>query len=337
MFKGQFWNNGNVIIRHNRDPIGYNEGLSAAVAEIVLLQTAEKTQFGPALHAYGYCDAGKHFWQALEYFDGSLRDYMEKFRNNNATVASHLKSLFSKMAASHLLCVDLKPENVVVQFDKTTGVITKMRLIDFDNVFCLEHVQEDNFVLFLSMLCIYSINSGRQYPNLFKGLLRRAFFDGKQDGFTRLTQVIELLEKTTIGKHNEKLGDFMKAYYNANIGAEEVDRYYIHSGHDWKGSQVRGLVERALSGGGKARLRARSRARARVRKVGKTAHPPGAAAARAARMAEKGGRVPSTRARRQKSPAVRAPPPNRASISKFNAKRRSRRLASKQRGQAVVR
>ena len=163
--------------------------------ETALMQIASDKGFGPVLYSAGSCAdaADPHFWQAMEPFTASLSSYMDRFSPCSGQrldgIESSLRELFLKMAKARMFCMDLKPANVVLQFDQE-GVIAKMRLIDFDNTFCLTHVQDDVSVntLMLSMLIIFSNNTYKVCQtmffrtflnNVFSGVAKLPHADGK--------------------------------------------------------------------------------------------------------------------------------------------------------------
>ena len=265
-----------VIIRHSNNSVEYDVGLPAAAAEIKLLKAASVANFGPNLYAYGYCKNKKYFWQALEFFDSNLLNYMENWTSlqvNYNNIEKQLSVLFMRMANQRIFCVDLKPENVVVNFDQNTGAITNMKLIDFDNIYCMERGEENPRVLLISMLCIFANNASNKPHKFFQDVLRHVFLQGDQQSGDLLTEVVSFLATKSIG--DILVSDVMRAYYN--LREDVAGAVKKPNEHDVMDNILFNLV-----GGGAGACHARGRGQARVPQVHESANMPSIAAARAA-------------------------------------------------------
>ena len=80
----------------------------------------------------------------MERFDMDLMTYLQTneriTKKQMEMISKSLAQLVQRIVNHNLLCLDMKPENVVVKVDPTTRLITSIRLIDFDNDSCTRKV-----------------------------------------------------------------------------------------------------------------------------------------------------------------------------------------------------
>ena len=194
------------------------------------MQIASEARFGPELYGAGLCEdvTDPHFWQAIEPFDDNLDSYLIRFSpcsgEQLGDLELSLRNLFAKMAEVRMFCMDLKLSNVVVQFDKEDGVIHKMRLIDFDDVFCLRRVEDQSVsvnTLWLSMLMIFSSNTYIQCGTMFFRTFLNDVFS-RADGKVVFSEVVSFL---TVAETSEfTVRALMKHYYVHFAAAREKAR-----------------------------------------------------------------------------------------------------------------
>jgi hypothetical protein len=227
-----------VIIRRTKkeqakDTEDPQERLHMFVEETLLMQIASDAQFGPALYSAGVCENAPdpHFWQAMEPFTGNLNDYVNKFApcgvKRLGDIESSLRELFLKMAKARMFCMDLKPANVVVQFDQD-GVIEKMRLIDFDNTFCLTRVEDKSVsvnTLMLSMLIVFSSNTYKVCRKMFFRTFLNNVFSGAvelpiADGKVLFSSVVSFLTHANTSAFT--VPDLMRHYYTTFAANERI-------------------------------------------------------------------------------------------------------------------
>ena len=247
-----------VIIRRTKGQGSVDEAKKSAdeatmEKEVNLMKTASTYDFGPKMYAYGYCasDQDPYFWQAMEFFSVDLHDYMLKFpcnRQDNqddearqGRIETLLKQLFLNMARRRMFCMDLKPDNVVVNYKKADGKIENMRLIDFDETFCLQHIDDLRVsvnTLWLSMLLVFSNNSNLACQTKFFQPFLVSVFAGRtplpvDDGEVSFPAIMRFLEHTNTPGF--RLDNLMKYYFAAKVQKSAAD--------------VRRMVDDVLRGG----------------------------------------------------------------------------------------
>jgi hypothetical protein len=89
----------------------------------------------------------------MDRYTMNLQDFLGLEPNDTTLLGMNVSHLFRRLAREYILCLDLKPSNIVLNVDKEHGVwVPKhMRLIDFGGDFCSSvydqldgHVFEDN-------------------------------------------------------------------------------------------------------------------------------------------------------------------------------------------------
>lgn len=110
-------------------------------------------------------DPAFHLAIVMERFDMNLWEYFVEhdWSKNAAQVATMLNKLLRSLAQQNVLCLDVKPPNVMVRLRPGTDEIVSMRLIDFGGDFCFERKQniELNYTL---MLLIFQAITQKTFP-----------------------------------------------------------------------------------------------------------------------------------------------------------------------------
>lgn len=100
----------------------------------------------------------------MERWGASLETYFntEYWERESANIAARLSNLLKRLAEEQVLCVDVKPGNVVVRH--TGSKISDMRLIDFGGDFCFEK-KTDSRLNYAMMLILMQGYTHRRWPN----------------------------------------------------------------------------------------------------------------------------------------------------------------------------
>ena len=111
---------------------------------------------GPQVYSVQFDDRNKTALIGMEFMDMDLKTFFKKrapvMEDVLEDLEQRLTRVLDRMARAGIKCLDLKPENVMVNVDKV-GNIDKVRVIDFDTRFCRQDVsiQKDPGTAILAM------------------------------------------------------------------------------------------------------------------------------------------------------------------------------------------
>lgn len=102
---------------------------------------------GPHVYSVQFDDVNKTALIGMEFMDINLHTFFKKsapvLEGALEDLEQRLTRVLDRMARAGIKCLDLKPENVMVNVDKV-GNIDKVRIIDFDTRFCQQHESIQN-------------------------------------------------------------------------------------------------------------------------------------------------------------------------------------------------
>jgi serine/threonine protein kinase len=89
-------------------------------------------------------------------FEMSLADYLDA-DGDTSLLVPHIRQLLRRLANHGVVCVDIKPSNMVVNTHE--GKVTDLRLIDFGGEMCLEDTGLDKQAVYVLLMLIYMTNT----------------------------------------------------------------------------------------------------------------------------------------------------------------------------------
>jgi hypothetical protein len=136
-----------VIVRKSKRPVDIND----TRARRILLQSVNNAiymsdeRIGPNVHDILYTP-DRHVLFVMDRYDNSLHEYLWDLRNANLSAVqlnpilqrarTLTLTILYKMDHPGLVCLDIKPENTVINYDSTTFAIKDLRFIDTDQDMC---------------------------------------------------------------------------------------------------------------------------------------------------------------------------------------------------------
>lgn len=104
----------------------------------------------------------------MERMDMDYKSYIEKFKSkNDDSISDALTKLYEKMIQNGYYCIDLKPQNVMLNATEY-GDIAKIRLIDWDPEFCKKSDGDNDVKLLVMQLLMANVTFKYEQVKLFK-------------------------------------------------------------------------------------------------------------------------------------------------------------------------
>lgn len=197
------------VIKYDRDTSD-EENRRAITREVEIGEMMSGVRVGPYVFAAKFDDANRTAIVEMERMDMDLIEFFEKNPSMTQETVDGLSHMLSEklgtMAFYGFKCLDLKPENIMVDLDRD-GNVTKLRIIDFDPRFCseLESIDQADAAA-TAMKLLLAANTHRVHPDgalLFESELSgidddsidSMLSDGKNDIFFHVAWHYLMMEK----------------------------------------------------------------------------------------------------------------------------------------------